>query len=62
MRFLPSYQNAAMKEVTKILDISRLIKKLKLAARNLKRYDDKNDIRIEDPQTFVDYREKKNPF
>ena len=45
-----------------MLDISRIIKKLKLAARNLKRYDDKNDIRIEDPQTFVDYREKKNPL
>jgi hypothetical protein len=49
-----------MKEVTKMLDISRLIKKLKLAGRNLKRYNDKNDIKIEDPQTLVDYREKKN--
>ena len=59
-RFSPCYQNAAMKEVTKMLDISRLIKKLKLAGRNLKRYNDKNDIKIEDPQTLVDYREKKN--
>jgi hypothetical protein len=49
-----------MKEVTRILDISRIIKKLKLATRNLKRYSEKNNIQIEDPQTFVDYREKKN--
>jgi uncharacterized protein (DUF4213/DUF364 family) len=40
-----------MKEVTKILDISKIIKKLKLATRNLKRYNEQSDpkIQIEDP-------------
>jgi len=51
-----------MEEVTRILDISKIIKKLILATRNLKRYHDQKKIRIEDPQTFVDYREKKNPI